>query len=100
MAITYQMPPDTSEDEKIVGGILDKSQLGWVVLGGGVGAFFTIPLFQYLSLASILFFVPPFGVGVYFALKKVEGMTLFKYLIYKHKFKKKTKGYVNYKTRK
>ena len=37
MAKTYEMPPDTSEKEKAIGGILTFVQFGWLVGGLVIG---------------------------------------------------------------
>ena len=95
MASTHYIPPDTSEEEKIVGGILTKTQLIWIILGAGIGIIFALVGYALIGIIGFILVFPPIGYGIYFATKKVENMTLFQYLIYKHRYKKKTKIYIN-----
>lgn len=96
MAQTYAMPPDTNEEENIIGGYINKYQLIWLVAGAGIGAIFTFAFFRLLGPASLILLLPPLGAGCIFAFKKVENMPLFTYLRYKRKFNKATKDYANF----
>ena len=96
MAQSYAMPPDTNEEENIVGGIINKHQLIWLVIGGGVGAFVTLILFKLIGAISLIFAFPPIVVGCVFAFRKVENMTLFDYLRYRHRFNKSVKHFANF----
>ena len=91
----YNMPPDTREKEKIVGGILDLYHLVWIALGiilYGLQAFLLFGLLSYVCLVTGLVFV---AWGFVFALKKKDDMPYSTYLRYKFKFNKKTWYYVN-----
>lgn len=96
MAQIYAMPPDTNEEENIVGGIINKHQLIWLVIGGGVGAFITLILFKFIGAISLFFAFPPAAVGAVFAFRKVENMTLFDYLRYKRRFNASIKHFSNF----
>ncbi len=96
MAQTYNMPPDTHEEEKIVGGYIDKYQLIWIVAGAGVGAFLTILFFKIVGPIALVLLFPPLVVGVVFAFKKKDGLPLFTWLRYKRSYKRSIKHYVNY----
>ena len=92
----YQVPPDTSAKEKIVGGILTGQQLAWILAGVGADAVFSFITFGLFGNASIIIwsiiFLP---IGVLFALKKMHELTLFDYIIRKIKHMKKVKHLPN-----
>lgn len=96
MAQRYAMPPDTNEEENIVGGIINKHQLIWLVVGGGAGAFITLILFKFIGAISLIFAFPPVAVGCVFAFHKIENMMLFDYLRYKHRYNASTKHFANF----
>ena len=92
---SYQTLPDISEKEKIVGGLLNINQLFWLIGGvilGGIMFIFTYKLNVkfggFLLLVGILSSVP-------FVFIKPKGLTFFRYLLLKYKFKKKTKKLPN-----
>lgn len=98
MAQCYDIPPDTSEKEKAIGGILTFAQFGWL-MGG-----FVIAILVFLGLNSILGKTPaiicaiPFlFTGAPFAFYTKYEMSLLKYIIEKNKFKKKNKRLINKK---
>lgn len=94
----YLVPPDMSEKEKIVGGLLTINQLFWIVLFGlmGMGMFFaTVNLLG--AIFSGILALPFFAVGVLFALYKKENLTLFRYLYLKRSHKKKQKEIFHYR---
>lgn len=86
---SYNVQPDISEKEKIVGGLLNMGQLFCLIVGLGSGAIFSFLLFPIIGTASIvlgvLIFIP---LGALFAFKKVQGLTLFDYLKRKRHHKK------------
>lgn len=96
MAQSYAMPPDTNEEENIIGGVMNKYQLVWLVIGCGVGAFFTVIFFMMIGAVALFFAVPPIIAGCVFAFYKVENMTLFSYLRYKRRYNKALKHYINF----
>ena len=90
MARNYEIPPDTSEKEKAIGGILTFGQFGWLI-GGVVIAllvFVVIYLITRVEVVSIIFAIP-------FAFYKKYEMTLLKYLITKKRFDMKIKNLTN-----
>lgn len=97
MAQNYEMPPDTAEKEKAIGGILTFGQFGWLL--GGVVIALLIFVLLYLptrsEVVSIIFALPFAFLGVPFAFYKKHEMTLLKYLITKKKFDAKTKNLTN-----
>ena len=97
MARNYEIPPDTSEKEKAIGGILTFGQFGWLI-GGVVIAllvFVVIYLITRVEVVSIIFAIPFALLGVPFAFYKKYEMTLLKYLITKKRFDMKIKNLTN-----
>jgi len=97
MGRTYEVPPDTSEKEKAIGGILTFVQFGWLI-GGLVIAMLVFLLFYLPTRSYILagiFAVPVALIGVPFAFYKKYEMPLISYLFTKHKFERKTKQLLN-----
>lgn len=96
MAI-YQVPPDTSAKEKIVGGILDWGQLIWVsvgvVIGLIVGNFFR--MLGGGMVGMVIGFIPGAAFAIVFAFVKIHELSVFNYLKYKKKHKQKTKKLPN-----
>jgi hypothetical protein len=97
MPRTYRMSADTSEKEKVIGGILTAAQGGWLALGGGIIAIILVTLAQIIPAAVALVIALPPGllVGLSFAFYKKEGLTLFQYITLNHKFKSKSKIMLN-----
>lgn len=95
MAKIHQMPPDTNEKEKIVGGILDSTQLICLLIGAGIGVVITLLMYPLLKGFALFLFLPPFFGSFPFAFRKVEELSYPKYLRLKYKFKHKTKYYIN-----
>ena len=97
MARNYEVPPDTSEKEKAIGGILTFVQFGWLI--GGLVIAMIIFLLFYLPTKSYIIagiFAVPFAfLGVPFAFYKKYEMSLIKYLMTKKKFDSKTKQLLN-----
>lgn len=99
MARSYPMPPDTSEKEKAIGGVLTFTQFGWLI-GGFVIALIVFLIVKILcnvtSICVICAF--PFALlGVPFAFYTKYEMPLFTYLVQKKKFNGKTKKLINKK---
>ena len=88
---------DTSEKEKVVGGVLTMAQGLW--LAGGIlifgGIFMLLPNFLPIVLAVPFALVPGLAFGLPFAFYKKEGIPLFTYLTLKKKFEKKSKYLIN-----
>lgn len=96
MAQVYQMPPDTREKEKIIGGLLTMGQLLWILVGVGIYGIFLFTFFSVLKFAALVLGLPLLAIGVPFAFVKKEELPLFRYLVLKRAYKKKVKGFVNY----
>lgn len=94
--IQHQMPPDTREREKIIGGLLDLGQLLWMLLGAGFFGIFLFIFFPLLGMFSLILGLPFLIVGLCFAFKKVNNLTLFQYLKLKREYKHKVKGFANF----
>lgn len=95
MANVHNMLPDTREREKIVGGILDSVQLFWIALGFILYIIFVFIFFKLLRGFAFFFGIPLIVFGFVFALKKVNDMSLAKYLKYKKRYKKTVHYYIN-----
>lgn len=97
MPRSYKMSADTSEKEKVIGGILTAAQGGWLALGGVIIAIILVSLAQILppAIALIIALPPGLAVGLSFAFYKKEGLTLFQLLTLNHKFKVKSKVMLN-----
>lgn len=97
MPRTYRMSADTSEKEKVIGGILTASQGGWLALGAGITAVILVSLAQVIHPAVALVIALPPGalVGGFFAFYQKEGLTLFQFITLNRKFKVKTKIMLN-----
>jgi len=94
----YNVPPDISEKEKIVGGILTSAQLICLLAGIGGAAIFSFIFFAIIKTAAIILgliiFVP---IGGAFAMVKVKGLSLFEYLKRKRYHKKIVKKIPNHR---
>ncbi len=91
----YDMPPDTREKEKIVGGIFDLFQLAWIAAGAVLYALQAMILFRilgYLCLITGLIFIIW---GFVFALKKKDGLPYPTYLRLRFRHRHKTRYYIN-----
>ena len=93
---SYNMPPDTSAREKIVGGILDITQLAFLLIGLVIGLLIGLMLKGMFGTAGIVIgIVPCVLVGLIFCFLKIKGLSLVQYIKYKNKPKKKTKKIPN-----
>ena len=91
----YEVPPDTGEKEKVIGGVLNINQFLWLLIGFGVaGGMFALTYGLFGKLAFLV--AGPFLlVGVPFAFYKKKGLTLYQLIIKRHRFKRKTKKLIN-----
>ena len=97
MSMVYNVPADTREKEKIIGGLLTIGQFGWIVGGFllGLASFAGVYL-----LTGAVIIAGPVGImfaasGLPFAFYKINGVPLPVYLIRKSKFKKKNHKLIN-----
>lgn len=97
MARNYEIPPNTNEQEKAIGGVLTFIQFFWLLGGALLGILVYITMF---SVTKIQFISIPLGIlvalsGIPFAFVKKHEMTLFNYITTKRKFNKKNKKLIN-----
>lgn len=93
----YQVPPDTKEKEKIIGGVLDWTQFFWLLAGFVLGlilAFIAYSITSNIPVA-VIFALVGIGSTIPFALIRKLEMPLFTYLSRKRALKKKTKQLIN-----
>ena len=95
MARVYSMPPDTTEKEKIFGGVLTLSQAGWIGGGFFLALILALLLFQIFKFFVIIICAVPFVAGCVFALKKKCNYTYFRYLMLKRRYDNRIKHYIN-----
>lgn len=97
----YQTLPVTSEKEKIVGGVLNINQLFWLIGGAVFGLIMFFSVYKLsTTLGAILLIFGILSSTPFIFYKPKEGLTLFRYLFLKRKFKKKTKKLMNINARK
>lgn len=91
------MSADTSEKEKIVGGILTLEQALWLAAGFIIFAsiFLFFSKFLPIIIATIIALIPGLSFSLPFAFYRKGGLSLSNYLILKKKFSKKEKFLIN-----
>lgn len=97
MARIYDIPPNTKEEEKAIGGVITFIQFFWL-LGSIVLGLCVYLLFYIFIKMPVVCAIPAIivaMVGIPFAFVKKKEMTLFTYLKRKIKFKKKNKKLIN-----
>lgn len=92
---TYDMPPDTREKEKVIGGVLNINQFGWIVGGLIILLVIILTTYKFLGIISVFVGLPFVIIGIMFAVRKKNDMTYFQYLRYKRRYKKTIKYYIN-----
>ena len=93
----YQVPPDTSAKEKIIGGILDWVQLIWILIGLAIGLILG-SFFKALGggmVGMIIGLIPGAIFAIVFCFVKIHELSVFDYLKYNKKHKYKTKKLPN-----
>ena len=95
--LEYQMPPDISEREKIVGGVLSAGQLLWMVGGVAIAVAISLALNKALGVASFVIGIP-IGVafGCVFAFLKPHKIPFARYIKLKIRHAKQIKHLVNH----
>lgn len=94
---SYQIPPDTKEREKIIGGVLDWFQFFWILAGFIIGlvlAFILFVLTNSIVLSVILAILGIASTTPFAFIKKLD-MPLFTYLMRKRSLEQKTKKLIN-----
>lgn len=93
---TYQVPPDISEKEKIVGGVLTAAQLVSILVFVGIAVVFSFALMPVFGngiiIVSLVLFLP---MGAAFSFLKIKGLSLFMYLKLKKQRWKAKKQLIN-----
>lgn len=88
----HNMPPDTSAKEKIIGGILDLTQLMYILIGVSFGLILGFIFKTFMGeLGVIIGLIPGLIFAGCFCFIKIKELSLMKYIIYKNKHKLKTK---------
>ena len=97
MGRTYNLSPDSNGDEKAIGGILTFKQFFWLLAGFVIGLVLFAIMFLITGNITSSIFAILVGVALMcpFAFIRKYDMTLFTYLKYKGKFKKKNKKLIN-----
>lgn len=97
MARIREIPPNTAEEEKAIGGVLTFVQFFWLLGGAVLGllVFLLIFLLTKVHMVAIPFAIITALSGLPFAFYKKKEMTFFEYLKRKSKFKKKSKELIN-----
>lgn len=93
----YQVPPDTKEKEKVIGGLLDWVQFFWLLSGFVLGLILAFIAYSITTsiVLSVIFAIIGIVSTIPFALIKKLDMPLFTYLRRKRALKKKTKKLLN-----
>lgn len=87
---TWKVPPDTSQKEKIVGGVLTAAQLIWMILGLGIAAVVALTLGTAIGIVGIVIgLVLGIGFGLFFSFFKKNDIPIFTYLLLTRKHNKK-----------
>lgn len=101
MAQQWNVPPDTSQKEKIVGGLLTAGQLVWMILGLGIAALLAVILVPVMKIVGLVVaLVIGIGFGVFFCFYKKHDIPIFTYLRLKRKHATKTSKLPNKQTKK
>ncbi len=99
MAKTYQVPPNTAEKEKAIGGVLTFAQFGWLVVG--LVLFLIVFAFVFLftgdKVVGAIFGAPLLLTGLPFAFYKKYEMYFYQYLKLNKIFREKSKKLINKK---
>lgn len=93
----YQVPPDTKEKEKVIGGLFDWGQFFWFLTGGAIGIILFLVVFTVTKVPILAGIVGILGIlsTFPFVFVKKKELTLFGYLYHKRKLKKQTGNLVN-----
>lgn len=97
MAKLYKVSADTSEKEKIIGGVLTMEQGIFLVSGALLSTVIFLNLMNIMpaSVAFVVAIIPGAMFGLSFAFYQVEQLSFLAYLIFKWKFEKKTDYLIN-----
>lgn len=87
----WKVPPDTSQKEKIVGGVLTAVQLLWMILGLGIAAGLALLLGSSgMGIVGVVIgLIIGLAFGCFFSFFKKEGLPIFTYFRLNVKHKRK-----------
>ena len=93
----YQVPPDTKEKEKVIGGLFDWGQFFWFLAGTAIGIsiFALLMLITGIPILSGIFGLLGITSALPFVFVKKKELSLFKYIYYKRLLKKQTGKLIN-----
>lgn len=93
---SYQVPPDTSAKEKVIGGILSIPQLIWVLIGigagVGIGSFLKLFMGQ---IGLVIGLIPGLVFAFIFCFVKMHQLTMWQFITLSRKHKSRTKQLPN-----
>ena len=100
MGRIYDLPPNTNDKEKVIGGVFTFTQFIFLVIGfltgGGVALLFkqVFTSYWFAVVGFALGIVPflPFG---FYRVEKMGDIELFRYLVIKFQFRHSHKKYIN-----
>lgn len=97
IAKLYKVSADTSEKEKIIGGVLTMEQGIFLISGGFFSTMLFLSLIKIMpaSVAFVVAVIPGAMFGLSFAFYQVEQLSFLSYLIYKWKFSQKSDYLIN-----
>lgn len=93
----YQVPPDTREKEKVIGGLFDWNQFFWFLAGAGIGIsiFFVVLTVTGVEILAGILGLIGISTTLPFVFIKKKDLSLYQYLYFKRKLKKQTGNLVN-----
>lgn len=92
----WKVPPDTSQKEKIVGGVLTAVQLMWMILGLGIAAGLGLFFANIMGIPGLVFgIIIGVGVGCFFCFYKKQGIPIFTYIRLNIKHNRKVKHLIH-----
>lgn len=93
----YQVPPDTKEKEKVIGGLFDWGQFFWFLAGAGIGILIFTVLFVITGIPILagIFGLMGIGSSLPFVFVKKKELSLFKYMYYKRNLKNQNGKLIN-----
>ena len=93
---SYNIPPDTSAKEKIIGGFLSIAQLMWVLIGIAFGCLIGFILKPALDMTGfIIGLVPGLAGAAIMCFVKIHQLTVWQFITFTQKHKKRTKQLPN-----
>lgn len=90
---TYIIPPTIKDErEKVIGGVLDMVQAGWIMGGAVVGVVIFLLLAPVSKILGAVVGIPvAVAISVIFGFLKIKGYSVLKYAKYKKQFNDKQK---------